>query len=542
MARNQPKAATASAAHKEPAVEQIASFVGFFIYLLVLKSFFLPLFVIPTGSMAETLYGKHAVHTCPNCGKEYPVGMPVEIPVIRCPNCRWQEFTESATLLPRWQALGVKVDGVIAEPLRERGGDRIMVHGWTYDADKGFGPNRWDVVVFKVPSDASTNYIKRLIGKPGETIEVIDGDVYVAGPGGEPAITHKPREVQQSLWFPYYDQDHLPLQPSQASDFHPRWVKVGNGDGWQGLTTRSPTFDGGDESRIVFVTNPGPTTAPGLVSDIYGYDPAYRPSAIMRGKLDPFEQHVVTDVRLSSRVDFAGTDAPDAFLELSSTKHGETFFGRIYADGRLTLEHATGRHDSRELWSSAHVPRAAFPLVFALSNLDYVVSLEVDGKVLVQSTPEQYHADAKRRRGRRAATPRPPRLVITASGGRLALSRLLIERDVYYTSDLGVGRTGFGTQGHPITLGPNDYFVMGDNSPSSLDARFSFAQLPDEPLLESSIRADYQRGTVPGDQLIGPAFLVYWPGMAELLPERWMNGPLRLFNILPTPGRIRWIR
>ena len=44
---------------KEPVIEQIASFVWFFVLLLVFKGFFLPLFIIPTGSMAETLCGAH---------------------------------------------------------------------------------------------------------------------------------------------------------------------------------------------------------------------------------------------------------------------------------------------------------------------------------------------------------------------------------------------------------------------------------------------------------------------------------------------------
>ena len=85
---------------KEPWPEQWASFIGFFVYLLILKSFFLPLFIIPTGSMAETLYGAHAMHTCPNCGTEYAVGwqQPPDggdaraayHPVVQCPNCRWR--------------------------------------------------------------------------------------------------------------------------------------------------------------------------------------------------------------------------------------------------------------------------------------------------------------------------------------------------------------------------------------------------------------------------------------------------------------------
>ena len=40
-------------------------------------------------------------------------------------------------------------------------------------------PKRGDVVVFKTPSDNRTDYIKRLIGIPGDTIQFIDGDLYL---------------------------------------------------------------------------------------------------------------------------------------------------------------------------------------------------------------------------------------------------------------------------------------------------------------------------------------------------------------------------
>ncbi|MBQ7371942.1 MAG: signal peptidase I [Blautia sp.] len=70
-------------------------------------------------------------------------------------------------------------------------GDRIfgfrMAYGINFDffgthvGKKYADPKRFDIIIFKYPDDEKQLFIKRLIGLPGETVEVRDGKVYIDG-------------------------------------------------------------------------------------------------------------------------------------------------------------------------------------------------------------------------------------------------------------------------------------------------------------------------------------------------------------------------
>src|SRR4030095_2017815 len=69
----------------------------------------------------------------------------------------------------------VKAEGTSRLPeLRDQ--ERIFVNKFVYRIES---ISRKDIVVFWYPRDPSKSYIKRIIGMPGDTVEIIAGAVYV---------------------------------------------------------------------------------------------------------------------------------------------------------------------------------------------------------------------------------------------------------------------------------------------------------------------------------------------------------------------------
>ena len=69
------------------------------------------------------------------------------------------------------------VDGISMEPTLHDG-ERLLVDKLTY---RWHPPERFDIVVFRYPLDPSRDFVKRVIGLPGETVSIREGRVYVDG-------------------------------------------------------------------------------------------------------------------------------------------------------------------------------------------------------------------------------------------------------------------------------------------------------------------------------------------------------------------------
>lgn len=80
-----------------------------------------------------------------------------------------------ALLLNNFVLINAKIpSGSMENTIKE--GDRLIGNRLAYiKAD----PKRGDIVIFKFPDDESQNYVKRVIGLPGETVRVEAGKVYI---------------------------------------------------------------------------------------------------------------------------------------------------------------------------------------------------------------------------------------------------------------------------------------------------------------------------------------------------------------------------
>ena len=86
----------------------------------------------------------------------------------------------------------VLINAKIPSPSMEKTimtGDRIFGFRLAYGINIDFfghnytkkfrDPERFDIVIFKYPDDESKLYIKRVIGLPGEKVQILDGKVYI---------------------------------------------------------------------------------------------------------------------------------------------------------------------------------------------------------------------------------------------------------------------------------------------------------------------------------------------------------------------------
>ncbi len=548
--------------------ETVEAIVVAFILALGVRGFEAQAFVIPTGSMAPTLMGRHKEVTCPQCGFVYAVNASEEIegsPYPRrvyagtCVNCRFQ---------------ATRLDD---EPSFK--GDRILVSMFPYDLPYLPGasePERWDVVVFRYPEEPEVSYIKRLVGLPGETIRIYHGDLFVKAPDSSDfRLQRKPLMHQRAMQIPVFD-DRLRPRATAGRDEWTRWKSEQAGgwkvvdpsvssyrceqptNDWVELRYRHLAPDPEQWQALLSDRTPAQQARPTLITDFYSYNTNLTADGAdlvrqLRGDSENawLQPHWVGDLTVSARVDVTKAAGE---LKLELIKAGVAHRCLVdLATGKATL--SRGDEALGEFETSISRP-GRYELEFA--NVDDRLTLLVDGR---QVGGEGVEFD----RGDDPIAPTEADLspaAVAVRNATVVVSDLVLKRDIYYTQT--PGRHDYGPvwedryprtpvelfdfladpSGFPALanvrheeyeLGEDRFMMMGDNSPRSKDSRgWDSADREWDP-------NDRESWEVPRRMVTGKAFFVYWPHGVPFGPDVRVSRDSRI-PFRPYFERMRWIR
>lgn len=486
-----PNGSARTAARESGLIRQgVEALVYLALAVVLFRGFAVEGYMISTGSMAPCLLGYHRQVVCPSCSFAFSRGTHFDeedtilagssritdqagdkvAPATICPNC------------------GLTAIDASAVPRNE--GDQLLVHKHLYQLRP---PRRWEVVVFRHPEDPNQAYVKRVVGLPEETIDVMDGDVYANG-----VLQRKPLETQRSMRIPVFDHDHEPSDP----DWRPRWRADDEGR-WsahgEGFVHRRTATSAAKPSDVDWLTyhhwvRDGETqNHEGPIVDQYGYNhPAAGDGPL--GVHDLMLEAVVQRVQGDGKWQVRMSDGWHCF---------ELVFDVAEREVSLSID------DADEPVRKTEFPDTAFSGMTAveMSLFDRQVLVAVDGVQLFE--PLRYADESLPRR-----MPSHP-VQIGAAGLDVQVSHLRLYRDVHYTPKHAVGRDS-----GSWTLQPDEFFMLGDNSPVSLDSRA------------------WDSPAIPRNLLIGKPFLVHLPSQQGKVE---VAGSVHYIRI-PDFSRVRYIR
>lgn len=525
--------------------EGVESIVIAIVLAFLFRAFEAEAFVIPTGSMAPTLQGRHKDVECPECGYQYQAGASVEaemlqgrVEAVTCPMCFFQ----------------LEMDPRRSSHVSHTG-DRILVNKFAYEAPFG-APERWDVIVFKYPGNAKQNYIKRLTGLPGETLRIDHGDIFVQpldaaevdGPKADFQIARKPPDKLKHMLQLVHDTKYLattlqeldwwPLnwQPPADATSSP-WSSPDRGETY--LSEAAPEthwlhfrqyFMEFDDWHVLRQGNRNagdPVEIP--ITDFYAYNAQTRPGP--NGTFhhsDTTGMHWVGDLAIEAEAEVmsdAGT------LSLLLIEAGRRHLCEIdIASGQVTLTINEGEvpfvddagNEVTKVTATTKI-RGAGSYELRFANVDNQLLLWVDDDVVAFDHATTYPLTVTDRPVFSRLEPgdlHPVR--IGSQQCAVKLERLRVLRDIYY---IAVGPNS-GPMPYDYSRGSEDQIRMHLLSPESwhrgdvLDSRKAVEfRLEDDQYFALGDNSPYSRDSrmwgneyyVEGDLLIGKALLVYWP-------------------------------
>jgi len=503
------------------------------VLVLMLKLFVAEAFVIPTGSMASTLWGDQVICTCRECSHMFPInasdgGMRSPVSSYICENCG-RAFDDP---------------DVRNDISSVSSGDRVLVSKYAYHLHD---PRRFDVPVFKYPVEPYSakemqgmNYIKRLVGLGGETLAVYNGDLYsnrtldyshIPGdqrppreldawefrymyPGDEKArqafregkfvpIRKNPGEILATRRI-VFDLDKQPKTPQGIRKV--RWHKdPEDGAGWS-METAGFKHEGGDAGWMRYQHidpwNDVPVT-PYYIVDFLGYNVR---DTNTRPFMHDWPSHWVSDLIVDATADLSSPES-EVILELAK---GHDRFQAIFGKGQCRLMRITTDEMGLDSWVElgSHPTKITkggkYGLRFA--NVDSRLTVWIDGKPLAFSTEQSDYLPPE---PKKAFAPfekndllQPARI---GARGDAVISKVSLWRDLHYTCawdsrpdpkkikklEPELKHIPFCEDVQTLYVQPGHFLMFGDNSRSSSDSR--------------------SWGQVPQRLMLGRAIVVYWP-------------------------------
>jgi signal peptidase I len=390
--------------------------------LLTLRISLVGFYITPTGSMAPTVMGARVRTACGNCGCGIDAGVPMDsrtgeievdlLAAVDCPSCG--------------AAVPCSLDALVD-------GDSIGVL-------RALPLSRWDVVAFRSIQNPNGILVFRLVGLPGETIELVNGDVFV---DGERSI--KSPRTAATMWIPLHDSAHLPSSPLGS---HPGWKPEAGDASWRrdGAGWRFEDR-AGREARLVF-ENP-------LLGHLSYND--------LRPRRDNAGFEAVRDVRVE--VDLYKFSGGALVFEWRSG--AEAVDAVVKPDGTVELRAAGRSIEGKTGGAIADGTRIAF------SFRDGEAQLSAGAGEVARLQVSPMGIEAFKALG--AKNP-PCRLAIAGRGCRLSISSLRVFRDVHYVDVPSFAgrdsKVGSGCRDRAVVLGEGEFYVLGDNSESAFDSRW----------------------------------------------------------------------
>jgi signal peptidase I len=495
-------------------------------------------FIVPTGAMAEAVFGDHLMVPCPACSVNFPVNASLQgekkdtLVGCVCPNCRLEIKLDRSAKAPG-KVVGGK--GLVPPPTLTRG-DRVTVGGSLFSSAKA-KPARLGPWAFYYPAmaDKKVVYLFRVVGLPRETVAAHRGRLYVLPPGkgltyGDANEAKGDPKKLAELWKPKFmhaddpkakklfeagkfqivrrPPDHVRAQmrlvyaaDHPAADLTgPKWARwTAEGAGWE-EKAGTFRFAGGKGTswlryRHLLRSHGG---KPSLITDFLGYNSG----AYTKLPAPAVGENWASDLIVECEVE-AMSDEGELTLELS--KGPDQFQAEFdLADGSCSLYRLSAERKAVRLARAPSGVKGKGKYALRFANVDDRLVVWV-GEKLPFGEGVAYAPARKLQPTKANDLLRPARV---GAKGQLTVSRLRLFRDTYHTA-CGLGTPFFPDVGSfdpadektwpglvesPVAtwyVQPDHYFVLGDNSPMASDSR--------------------SWGTVPSRFFLGRLNFTYYP-------------------------------